>query len=447
MTMKISSRKLSVILCLVPALYFAFSTAYALANFGLFASETPQFIRYVAVPGALALAFLALAVFFSAKIGIAAGTNALAVLAALFAVEAVLTAGVFVSFAGLLGIGSPAPAENKKVVAQNYLVKGVNNALGIKELRSALLGGIPRELVLLCSKDGKRIVYTADRFGFNNPDSLYDGQVDNIIVGDSFIEGMCLEPGKDVVSQLRKSYPASSAMGTRGSGPLQELAIVGRFGPVLKPRNVIVAFFEGNDWENLSNEFKIPWLQEALEPGTDFGSQAVPPVTLEKARGVIRDRAKTPVTYWDILWRTELVRNFVALQQVGTALGVAYPKAALPQPIYRDVLARANETTRSWGGKLTLIYIPRVDRYKGILPRDFVFDQVRSQVLSAATDLKIDVIDLVALFQQDPDPRTLYAGDAHLSDRGAAVVAQAIVEYFRSALPTAWLQQRKIPVK
>ena len=147
-------------------------------------------------------------------------------------------------------------------------------------------------------------MYTADRFGFNNPDSLYDGRVDNIIVGDSFIEGICLEPGKDVVSQLRKSYPASLAMGTRGSGPLLELAVVGRFGPMLKPRNVIVAFFEGNDWENLSKEFKLLWLQTALKPDTDFGSQAVPPATLEKARDRIRDRAKIPVTYWDILWRT-----------------------------------------------------------------------------------------------------------------------------------------------
>ena len=131
------------------------------------------------------------------------------------------------------------------------------------------------------------------------------------------------------------------------------------------------------------------------------------------------------------------MRNFVALQQVGTALGVAYPKAAPPQPIYQDVLARAKEITASWGGKLTLVYIPRADRYKGILPRDFVFDQVRSQVLSAAADLKIDVIDLVALFQQDPDPQTLYAGDAHLSDRGAAVVARAIAEYIRSNSPNS----------
>ena len=440
--MKLSKRKLAVTLCLIPALYFAFSTVYALAQVDLFASETPQLIRYVVVPGALALAFLAVAVFFSAEIGIAVGTNALAVLAALFAVEAVLTASVFIAFAGLLGIGSPASTENTETAIQSYVVKGVNKALGIRDLRAALLGGIPREPTLLCSKDGKRIVYTADRFGFNNPNSLYDGKLDTIVVGDSFIEGVCLEPGKDVVSQLRKSYPASSALATRGSGPLFELAVLGRFGPLLKPRDVFFAFFSGNDWENLSNEYKLPWLQEALKPGTDFGSQAVPPATLEKARGVVAKRAKTPVTYWDILWRTQLVRNFLALQQVGSALGVAYPKAAPPQPIYKDVLARAKEITASWGGQLTLVYIPRGDRYKGLLPRGFVFDQVRSRVLAAAADLKIDVIDLTVLFQQDPDPRTLYAGDGHFSDRGAATVAQAITEHIRTAQPTASLQQR-----
>ena len=440
--MKLSNRKLAVTLCLIPALYFASATVYALAQYDLFASETPQLIRYVVAPGALALACLAAAVFFTANVGIAVGTNVIAVLAALFAVEAVLTASVFIAFVGLLGIGAPASNENTENAVQSYVVKGVNNALGVTDLRDAMLGGIPRAPTLLCSKDGKRIVYTADRFGFNNPDSLYNAKLDTMVVGDSFIEGMCLEPGKDVVSQIRKSYPASSAMGTRGSGPLFELAVLGRFGPLLKPRDVFLAFFSGNDWENLSNEYKLPWLQEALEPGTDFGSQAVPPATLEKARGVIANWAKVPVTYWDILWRTKLVRNFFALQQVGTALGVAYPKAPPPQPIYEDVLARAKEVTASWGGKLTLVYIPRVDRYKGLLPRGFVFDQVRHQVLAAAADLKIDVIDLTELFQRDPDPRTLYGQDGHFSDRGAATAAKAITDHILTARTTAWLQQR-----
>src|SRR3546814_9539010 len=60
--------------------------------------------------------------------------------------------------------------------------KGLNVALNVKELPSAVLSGIPYKRVLLCSQNGKPIFYDADRFGFNNPDGVYQRPAEILVL-------------------------------------------------------------------------------------------------------------------------------------------------------------------------------------------------------------------------------------------------------------------------
>src|SRR3546814_4332558 len=132
----------------------------------------------------------------------------------------------------------------------------------------------------VCSSDlGKPIFYDADRFGFNNPDVDYQRAAEILVLGDSFVEGICLEPGKDLAGQLRRQSPGTIGIGSRGSGPLFELAMLGRYGPHLRPKSVVMAFFEGNDWENLDDELKQPYLRQALARAARFGSPTLPAAT------------------------------------------------------------------------------------------------------------------------------------------------------------------------
>lgn len=425
------SRRLAILVCSLPALYFALTAAYALLNFDSYASDTPQLLRYVLAPLSLAAVFLLCGAWMSRRLAVTVGIGGLAVLGGLFLFELLLSIRLLMVMLGMFGMAEE-DAQKQSARLRNslppaYTLKQLNNELGTTRLADALLGGIPHEPVLLCSRDGQPIVYEADRFGFNNPDSVYRGRIDLVVVGDSFVEGHCLPRGSDLVSQIRTALPGTAGLGMRGSGPMIELAMLGRFASALRPRTVVVAFFEGNDWENLRAGLDMPWLRDALEPGADFGSATPHAATVARAKDIVRRWDGLTADVSDVFERTQFVRNFFALQQTTLQLGLFYPQVAQPQPEYRLVLHRMKQLTNEWGGNLILLYIPRVDRFRGLLRQDFVHDRLRGYVLSAAAGNDIEVVDLTTIFHRQPDPDGLYAPDSHLSERGTAVAAHAVL--------------------
>ena len=240
---------------------------------------------------------------------------------------------------------------------------------------------------------------------------------------------MCLQPGSDVVSRLRQNQLAAIGLGTRGAGPLFELAMLGRFGRPLRPRHVILAFFEGNDWTNLEKELPLPWLKDALLETEDYGSRDMNAEQLAKSRQIIAGHIKDKVPVIEMLKRTRVVRNFLALNQTASLMGLAYPQNSPMIPEYKTVLERAKKMTGGWGGELTLLYIPQSGRFYGLLPHRFAYDHLRVKVMQAAKDVGIKIIDLAELFANESGPHLFYASDGHFSERGAAFTAQVIADH------------------
>src|SRR3546814_19768287 len=103
--------------------------------------------------------------------------------------------------------------------------------------------------------------------------------------------------------------------------------MLGRYGPHLRPKSVVMAFFEGNDWENLDDELKQPYLRQALATAARFGSPTLPEATIRRAERVISGwlSAETPGAM-EVFERSKMMRNFVELNYPGVQLGTAYPK-------------------------------------------------------------------------------------------------------------------------
>lgn len=425
-----TKRHLGLLVCAVPGLYLLLSPIYALLHYQLFAAETPHFIRYVLIPGLLGAAIIAIGLLAKPRSSAVVGICASSVLLALFLFEAMHTVSVVSVRLEMLGQLSEAQAEmlrrNKNMVP-GFTLRSLNRLSGTDELPEALLSGFPSTQVVLCTSKGGIVSYTADRYGFNNPDDVYDRQLDLMLLGDSFVEGFCLPPGEDLASSVRAGGATTASIGIRGNGPLVELAMLGRFGEVLRPRHVMMVFVEGNDWENLERELAVPWLREALSPDANYGLQSTAQATMREARSILAERKNTPVTSIDLLTRTSLLRNFVALQQTLARLGLVYPKIAGSKPEFRQILKRAKELTTSWGGTFTLVYVPRMDRFIGPLSSDQPFDPLRRRVRDAAAAEGIPVIDLHATIRAQGEPLLLYAPDAHFSRAGAKIVANEIL--------------------
>lgn len=93
----------------------------------------------------------------------------------------------------------------------------------------------------------RRIDVRYDRNGFRNDRDIYDADI--VVIGDSYIEGYLTSQAKlttTILSELQGKSVVN--LGHSGYGPQQELAVLQRYGIPLKPKTVIWAFFEGNDF-------------------------------------------------------------------------------------------------------------------------------------------------------------------------------------------------------
>lgn len=95
----------------------------------------------------------------------------------------------------------------------------------------------------------RKIAVRYDQNGFRNHRELRDAGL--VVIGDSYIEGYLTPEPKLITTRLSElqGQPVAN-LGHSGYGPQQELAVLRRFGLPLKPKTVVWAFFEGNDFSD-----------------------------------------------------------------------------------------------------------------------------------------------------------------------------------------------------
>ena len=64
--------------------------------------------------------------------------------------------------------------------------------------------GVSFAKTIMCNENGYYSIYDSDRFGFNNPDDQWDQDLDFLLIGDSFVNGACVNRPNDIGSNLRK---------------------------------------------------------------------------------------------------------------------------------------------------------------------------------------------------------------------------------------------------
>ena len=76
-----------------------------------------------------------------------------------------------------------------------------------------------------------------------------------MLLGDSFTQGSCVQPGEDISSQIRLLNKQNViSLGMSGNGPLLELASLKEYTFIKKPKNILWFYFERNDLEDLKSE-------------------------------------------------------------------------------------------------------------------------------------------------------------------------------------------------
>lgn len=141
----------------------------------------------------------------------------------------------------------------KKNSSKIYLNFGSYKLLDKVNLNNLPLSGYNQAKILLCLNEyNKPIYYNSDKNGFNN--EIYQEQNDILLIGDSYVQGMCVKNSQNFNGQFKKFNFNTTSLGVAGNGPLLEYATFKEFMSQYKFKKLILFITPDNDFYDLSNE-------------------------------------------------------------------------------------------------------------------------------------------------------------------------------------------------
>ena len=311
------------------------------------------------------------------------------------------------------------------------------------------LSGISKIKTIFCNESGYWSMYESDRYGFNNPDFVWDESTfDFVITGDSFAQGACVKSGYTIADQLRKKNKAKVLnLGMSGNGPLIEFAALKEYLNKKKVKRVLWLYYEGNDLLNLKNEISNKILKKYLK--SDFSQNLMTKQSqidqdlfnffnsiLEKQKSEKEDE-KQPLKTSYILAKAHSVAKLFHLRKfLGDLLKInlidinpGYYEMTLANE-FSEILSKSRDYVENKNAKFYFVYIPTHTRFD---VREWNTDNYKNykSVINIVKNLNIPVIDInEKVFKIHDDPLSLFPfkRNGHYTNEGYRLVAEKILE-------------------
>ncbi len=326
--------------------------------------------------------------------------------------------------------------NNKNVVVKIFpsVYLGQNNEL-------FPLSGISNSETIYSNENGYYFIYQSDRYGFNNPDNLWDNENDGfLIVGDSFAHGAAVNRPNDIASVLRKiSNKPVFNLGYGGNGPLIEYATLREFiTPNIK--KVLWIYYEFNDLLELEKELKseilIKYLkdekfsQNLKQKQTDVNKIAS--AELFKQIKILEEKniknQKINIVKFFKLWNLRYMlsnennsQNNLDYQSVNKKISSEF----------KQIIKSAKEVTNKNGAEFYFVYLPDFHRFK----HGIQFEPSYSEIKKFLKESDINFIDInKQLFKKINNPLELFPFQSygHYNVKGYKMVAN---EIYKSLTP------------
>lgn len=312
-----------------------------------------------------------------------------------------------------------------------HAARGVDRRIAWTDSLVPLAGVARRRTLQLCNETGQYPTYQSDRFGFNNPDSVWALPGPTLaLIGDSFTHGYCVHADSSSAAMLRTRWPRAVSLGTGGSGPLLELATLTEYAIPTGVDVVLWMYFE-NDLEDLALEraqsHAMRYLEDEYTQRLHARQPAVDSALVEWIHRLYAgDRADDPLVVRPSL------RRIVTLQTLrGVISRARQPRAPSPVEqvaLFTEALRAAKRRADRSGTRMVFVFQPQWGRFYAA--DQLVDDAARSEVLASVRAQGIPVIDLTDVFASAPDRETLFAkgtiAAAHYSPSGYTLVARKI---------------------
>jgi hypothetical protein len=299
-------------------------------------------------------------------------------------------------------------------------MKQVVNDIGV-----ALIASAPNKKTYYCNEGYGLITYKSDRFGFRNNDSKWDKDVDVLFIGDSFVQGGCVDY-ESTIPQLFEQHTGCNtlSLSSDGNNPSHYKTYANLFIPQAKPKAVFMVFYP-NDKDPrdsiihdiyvkkgkpyfFKNELKLAYPQKANELYTKA-------LAAEKRR-------TTPAT--NII--NKLLRSFNYRKSLPT---IRLLISNLDHNIIgssRDALVDAKKICDETGCELNVVYIPNSNFWR---PDDLA-DKYADELRAVAAELSISFFDARKVLNNDKGSPDYAPKGIHLSPDGYRKVISLILREY-----------------
>ena len=300
------------------------------------------------------------------------------------------------------------------------------------------LSGISKKLTIYCQRkeDKKFVTYDSDRYGFRNNDTVWEKEsTDFLFIGDSFVQGSCVNTDETISSQLSKILKEKLNketnvinLGYSGNGPLIEYASLKEYLKYSNAKKILYFFYEGNDLANLSIELKDPFLKKYLDINFEqnlANKQSV----IDKINNVFIDK--------EVKKKGSGLYDFVKLRKLRNLLSKIFNNKSKSNEkfseetflIYKDILINLKKLSNSKNAEFYFIYMPYVSRFS-----DQDWDQeykIYSRIMTIVKSLNIKYIDLLSEIESEYEvPLSIFelGKYQHLNDKGYKFIAETIIK-------------------
>ena len=258
--------------------------------------------------------------------------------------------------------------------------------------------------IVVCNERGDWWRYKSDRYGYNNPDEVWDEKfIDLAFVGDSFTHGSCINGEKIYVELLRDNYAKTLNLGWGGTGPLTYLGVFKEYLVTKKPKILFFSFYEGNDLVGLEKFKKVKNLKNYLNPS--FSQNLV------KYNDDINDMLKVFLNNQIKNYKTKNINLtkkqssvFYKIKFIFHPLNILLLKRSINEKsflytnenlkILKAILLEIKNTLNKWDGELVFLYMPS----NGNRTHDKI--KLFKNIASITKSLNIDLIDLIMVFKK-----------------------------------------------
>ena len=284
-----------------------------------------------------------------------------------------------------------------------------------------------------------------DKYGFNNSNSIYEKNIENIFIGDSYVFGNCVKNKDNVVKKFDKISKTNSLnLSMVGNGPLLNYAALREYYPENKKiKNIIYFFYSGNDLRdlerNMHNEILMKYVHD-----DDF-SQNLKSKDSNKNLFLLKKMEQSIKNYKEGLkYNPKAHIKFLTLFDLRMKYKAFIQKKKLEKDSYNEEiynyfdenLKRLKKFALEKNTKLLIVYLPSISnlakkRMSGELDSD------RDKVINLIKKNDIYALDMTE-YLKNYDIEEIYPSlnspytrgrPIHLNEFGYSIVAQKIKKY------------------